>query len=84
MITNHMTNSLIGPILIRNSRVSAKFKLRSTGLSSEISLLRIRRETVTGLLGGLPSMHLETGKKTPYRGMLKEGKGPGDMVRSGD
>ena len=52
MITNHMTNSLIGPILIRNSRVSAKFKLRSTGLSSEISLLRIRRETVTGLDGG--------------------------------
>ena len=49
MITNHMTNSLIGPILIRNSHVSAKFKLRSTGLSSEISLLRIRRETVTGL-----------------------------------
>ena len=39
MITNHMTNSLIGPILIRNSHVSARFKLRSTGLSSEISLL---------------------------------------------
>ena len=34
-----MTNSLIGPILIRNSHVSARFKLRSTGLSSEISLL---------------------------------------------
>ena len=45
----HVINSLIGPILIQNSRVSAKFKLRSTGLSSEISLLRIRRETVTGL-----------------------------------
>jgi hypothetical protein len=47
-------------------QVSARFKLRSTGLSSEISslglaerrspdiLFRTRRETVTGLLVGLP------------------------------
>jgi hypothetical protein len=34
-----MTNSLIEPIFIGIFHVSAKFKLRSTGLSSEISSL---------------------------------------------